>query len=581
LTVVGPTVRWLHLGACVGLVGIAAFLLLAGRSDLAGARAWVLRMLAWARALVIIAIAGGVLTLAHQTAVLEGRLDAALDPAALGRVLFQTQLGVVWLARHALLLLLAAFLVARLEASRPADWIATRTQLLLLGALALGLLAASGHSAAVEPGTAQAIGIATMHLFATGIWVGGLPALAALLQAATRDGTPDMRAYAARTSRRFSDAAFASVLVLIGTGIGNALSHVASVPALVGTPYGQLLLLKIALLVPILCLAAIARRRLLPALATGWTALGRLRRFALAEAGLAALILLLVAVLGLTKPGRHDQPTWPFAFRWVSPTEVVQAHPTTYVRPSVPYTTASIVSGGMLYKEHCAGCHGARRAPLAREHTAGDLFWWITHGVEGSKMPAYGKRLSPEHRWDLVNFMRTLEAEQASKLIGPKAEPEHPRLVAPDFTYAVGPIPPQALRDFRGSKMVYLVLYTLPDSRPRMRDLASAIDALFHQNVEIIAVPTDGAADAIRRLGAERGLYFAVVTDGARDIVPVYGQLAGGAPHAEFLIDRQGYVRTRWAGAVAEAPSIELLLQEVQRLEMEQPATPPAEEHIH
>jgi putative copper resistance protein D len=538
-------------------------------------------MLAWARALVIVAIAGGILTLAHQTIVFEGRLDAALDPAALGRVLFQTQLGVVWLARHALLLLLAAFLAARIEASHPADWIATRSQMLLLGALALGLLAASGHSAAVEPGTLQAVGIATVHLVATGIWVGGLPALAAILQAATRDGTHDMRAYAARASRRFSHAAFVSVLLLAGTGIANALSHVASVPALLGTPYGQLLLLKIALLVPILCLAAIARRRLLPALTTGWEALGRLRRFALAETGLAALILLLVAVLGLTKPGRHDQPAWPFAFRWVSPTEVVQANPTTYVRPSVPYTTASIATGGALYQEHCAGCHGLRRTALAQEHTAGDLFWWITHGIGGSKMPAFGKRLSAEQRWDLVNFMRTLEAAETSKQIGPTVQPEHPRLVAPDFTYAVGPIPPQALRDFRGSRMVYLVLYTLPQSRPRMRELARAIDALYHQQVEIIAVPTDGADDAIRRLGAERGLYFAVVTAGAGDIVPVYGRLAGKAPHAEFLIDRQGYVRTRWAGDVGEAPSIEVLLAEATRLHMEQPATPPAEEHIH
>jgi peroxiredoxin len=128
--------------------------------------------------------------------------------------------------------------------------------------------------------------------------------------------------------------------------------------------------------------------------------------------------------------------------------------------------------------------------------------------------------------------------------------------------------------------MVFLMLYSLPESYDRVRDVARLIDALDLQGVEIIAVPTDGAPDAIRRLGAARGLYFSVVTDGAGDIVPTYQLLARGASHAEFLIDRQGYVRGRWVGR-EEAPSIVLLLSEVQRLAREQPAAPPAAEHIH
>jgi putative copper resistance protein D len=593
LELLGSFARWLHLGACVGLVGVAGFLLLAGRTGTA-CGAWERQMLRWARALVAVALAAGLLTLAHQAAVFEGRSAAALDPGALGRVLFDTQMGLVWLARHAALLLFAGLVAVRLDLSRPSDWFAVRAQTLLLGLVALGLISGSGHAVAVEPGTAQAVGVAIVHLVATGIWAGGLPALAALLRAAARDGGEEARAYAARASRRFSHAALLSVLLLAGTGTWNALSHIGSIPALVGTPYGGMLLVKLALLGVILALAAYARRRLVPALLGGTqAALKRLRRVALAEAGLAAGILLIVAVMGLTKPARHEQPNWPFAFRFISsaqassalalPSAVIAANPSTYARPGVPYAAHSIASGARLYEAHCGSCHGADggrlRGPSTQERTAGDLFWRITHGMPGSPMPAFGERLSAEQRWDLVNFVRTVEAAHIAQR-GPMLYPEITPVVAPDFTFAVGPIPAQALRDFRERRMVYLVLYSLPASLERMREIGRIIDALDLQGVEIIAVPTDSAPDAIRRLGGARGLYYSVVTDGARDIVTAYRLLAGDVPHAEFMIDRNGYLRGRWSGQ-AEAPPIGSLLAEVQRLRMEQPAIAPAAEHVH
>jgi peroxiredoxin len=128
--------------------------------------------------------------------------------------------------------------------------------------------------------------------------------------------------------------------------------------------------------------------------------------------------------------------------------------------------------------------------------------------------------------------------------------------------------------------MVFLMLYSLPASHERVREIARLIDALDLQGVEIIAVPTDAAPDAIRRLGAARGLYFSVATDGASEIVDSYRVLAPGAAHAEFLIDRQGYIRGRWAGS-AEVPATGALLAEVQRLRREQPILPPATDHIH
>lgn len=601
--------RWLHLAACVGLAGVAAFLVLAGRAEppCQAVAAWRARMLRWSRGLVAAAIAAGVLTLLHQTAVFENRAGAGLEPAALARVLLDTQVGRVWLVRHALLVLLAACLAAQPDESRRADWLAARAQALVIGFLALALVAASGHAAAVEPGTLQAIATAAVHLLATGTWAGGLPVLAALLHGAWRDAAA--RAYAARATRRFSNAALASVIVLAVTGTMNALWHVGSVAGLVGTTYGRLLLLKLSLLAPILVLAGIARRKLVPAIRAGTVVVARpaflrLRRIALAESALAANILLVVAIMGVTRPGRHEQPTWPFSFRLaasgqaVIPTTVVDANPATYLRPSVPYTAGSIVHGQALYRRNCASCHGAGgagdgphasaagvwpldlRSPRVRARTAGDLFWSIGFGLAHFSDHGFGDRASAEERWDLVNFVRTLEAAEIARAIGPTAEPAQPRIVAPDFHITVGPIPPRALRDFRGARNVLLVLYSLPSSKQRLVELARVLDALDLAGVEVIAVPMHAPSDAIRELADVPGLYFDVLTEDTRDVVAAYELLAGGAEHAEFLIDRQGYVRTRTVGQAALSHPVVILLAEAQRLRSELPAAP-AGEHIH
>jgi putative copper resistance protein D len=105
----------------------------------------------------------------------------------------------------------------------------------------------------------------------------------------------------------------------------------------------------------------------------------------------------------------------------------LDAYPTTYTRPAVAATEESIRRGHDLFAMHCAACHGPagrgdgpgaagllqRPADLAASHTAdhtpGDLYWWVTHGL-GLAMPAFGDRLSAEESWDLVNFVRTLSA---------------------------------------------------------------------------------------------------------------------------------------------------------------------------
>ena len=71
-----------------------------------------------------------------------------------------------------------------------------------------------------------------------------------------------------------------------------------------------------------------------------------------------------------------------------------------------------------------------------------------------------------------------------------------------------------------------------------------------------------------------------MVTAGAEEIVAAYRRLGGAAAHAEFLIDRQGYIRARWTGGPGETRPIRLLLADVQQLRRERAAAP-ASAHVH
>jgi putative copper export protein/mono/diheme cytochrome c family protein len=658
VTGLGVAFRFVHLLASLALVGAVVIPLVAGRTDRTTALAWQARMRRFALASIALAIVAGAASIAIFVVVLEGSPRALADHSVLARVLFDTRVGVVWLVRASLLLVLAAFLSLSLPITTRVDWIAARGEAALLGVLALALAAAASHAAAIEPGTARAIAVDATHLIAAGVWLGGLIPIARLLRAATRESGEDARAYAVLATRRYSTLALLSVFVLVLTGLTNAAMLVGNVPALVGTPYGRLLLWKLALVIALVAIGAVNRRRWLPALSGDAQTIGRpmMRRLVLfmtVESVLGALVLAIVAAMSSTPPAQHTDPTWPFDVRlswdlaaalpsararvliasqiaviglvalltalfvrrgrralvaagvalaivgvsFALPPLVVDAYPTTFRRPATPYSATSIAAGLALYGTHCAGCHGAAGAgdgPDARslpraptdlrsarvaQHTAGDVFWWISRGVAGTRMPAFASEMSEEERWDVVNALRALGAAQAAAALGPVVS-ESASVVAPDFSFAVGPATPQTLRGLRDRRVVLLVLYTLPQSLPRLGELAGADRLLSLLGVEIIAVPTDAAPDAIARVGPKPRALFSIVTSGAADIVRTYRLFTPGS-HAEFLIDRQGYLRARWTPSGIPTREINRLLAEVQQLNEEQASAPPPDEHVH
>ena len=126
--------------------------------------------------------------------------------------------------------------------------------------------------------------------------------------------------------------------------------------------------------------------------------------------------------------------------------------------------------------------------------------------------------------------------------------------------------------------MVLMVLYTLPGSRSRMTELARSYDVLWVTGVEVIAVPTDASPAAIRVLGSSPPVLFPVVTDGGADIVTTYAMFAPG-PHAELLIDRQGYIRAIWKDDTV--PEVTAVQAQVETLNEEKSPPPFPDDHVH
>ncbi|MFD9866305.1 copper resistance CopC/CopD family protein [Streptomyces niveus] len=114
-----------------------------------------------------------------------------------------------------------------------------------------GTWALSEHaSTGIQTGLAMPLDV--LHLLAVAAWLGGLVSLLTALHR-----TPDIERAAVR---RFSRIAFTSVVVLAVTGLYQAWRQVGSWSALTDTSYGQLLLVKVALIAVLLCAAWFSRR---------------------------------------------------------------------------------------------------------------------------------------------------------------------------------------------------------------------------------------------------------------------------------------------------------------------------------
>jgi copper transport protein len=172
----------------------------------------------------------------------------AFDPSSLSRTL-TSRPGLALVARMALLLVTAVFLV-RLRGRERLGRVALGTGTALAVGLALTWAAAEHASAGIQVPVAMTS--AVLHLLAMAVWLGGLVALLTTLYRTT--------SVEVATVARFSRLAFASVIVLVVTGVYQFWRGLGSWNALTDTSYGRILLAKLAAVVLLLAVAGWSRR---------------------------------------------------------------------------------------------------------------------------------------------------------------------------------------------------------------------------------------------------------------------------------------------------------------------------------
>ncbi len=174
-------------------------------------------------------------------------LLSELDSTDIG-TLSGTRWGVAWVAQVAGLCIAAAvsallFRSSRRDAPDPArQW--GYGMAIPLGIAAAGISWAGHASSRTDAGIG--IGLDAIHLSATGIWLGGLAALLAIVPRARR-GLSDVDAtrFAAAVVVRFSTVAILCVATLVVTGVYRAIAELTAFNDLGDTGYGRALLVKL------------------------------------------------------------------------------------------------------------------------------------------------------------------------------------------------------------------------------------------------------------------------------------------------------------------------------------------------
>ena len=199
----------------------------------------------------VLGIVAAILAFSLRGANLTGDVSGLTDPEML-KLLWTTPVGTALLLR----LVGLGLLIAGLFMGRVGTWVSV-----LGGVIAIWSFDQVGHVSGLET---TLLDLALMlHLLAVALWIGVLTPLKRLASSSST------YASAADVGHRFGVVASATVpvLIIVGGYMGYAL--VGSLDALIGTGYGQALIIKVLLVGLLLGLAAANKLRFIPALRVG------------------------------------------------------------------------------------------------------------------------------------------------------------------------------------------------------------------------------------------------------------------------------------------------------------------------
>ncbi|MEV6000508.1 copper resistance protein CopC [Streptomyces griseomycini] len=190
----------------------------------------------------------------------SGKVGDVFDLTLLGDVL-QTKTGASLVSRLLLLAAAALFIAVLFGAYEKREDEERRD--LTFGLAIGGAVVAAGIAASwamsehasqgLQAGIAMPVDV--VHLLAVAAWLGGLTALLVALYRAPADSPVDRVAV-----QRFSRLAFGSVVALVATGTYQSWRQLGSWSAFTDTRYGQLLLVKIGIVVVLVAIASVSRR---------------------------------------------------------------------------------------------------------------------------------------------------------------------------------------------------------------------------------------------------------------------------------------------------------------------------------
>jgi putative copper export protein len=594
--------RGLHVAALASLFGTVLFAAVVVRRlpDTPWARLLRRRLTRLGLASTLLAFALGAVWFVAQAAAIGGTNGMRETLTVLPLVALNTQFGGLVLARFGLLTLLLLCLVLRSGASRAErragktrfasaekapsrcvlgrngprdapklpsllDGPALATVIILAGG-ALGLQAATGHAGAAEgiPGERLLI-TEVLHVLAAGAWLGGLAPL--LICLATMP--PDAAAHA---TRRFFPLGLAAVSVIAATSLIQAIDLVGSIPALFGTAYGRVALLKLGLFLSLLGLAALNRFVFAarPDI--------RLKRSISGESALAILVVLAAGFLAHLTPGTHEQPVWPFHWRINPKTPgplFVAAYPTSFFVSSTGFAAAAVIRGERLYQADCASCHGpagqgdgpaastlpSHPADLTTrrvlDYSDGDLFWLAGHAVG----------TSDDARWDLIDYMRARNRGAFVRTSGRALVPVR----IPQFNAVCADGREIDSDDLRG-QVVRLVAV---DGNGAGEPLVEPGTRLVTITLPADTLPTDAASRQ-----SDTGC---VAQQEARDALAILLDTTSDAlAGSQFLVDPNGWLRARWRpGEAGGWTTPKRLATRVQALAEHPLPSDPASGHAH